>query len=104
MPFQKDQCDPLMTWFELRNQTGYERNEKDTNFDQEYKYHTDAEHGEQNISTLSVKFIVWGTMLMKRESVLISYHKIDAHDSGSLFLSKSSWAQYNPLNNKNILI
>ena len=58
---------------------------KDTNFDQEYKYHTDAEHSEQSISTLSVKFIARGTMLMKRESVLISYHKIDAHDSSSLF-------------------
>ena len=45
----------------------------------------DAEHIEQSISTLSVKFIVRGTMLMKRESVLISYHKIDAHDSSSLF-------------------
>ena len=48
----------------------------------------DAEHIEQSISTLSVKFIVRGTMLMKRESVLISYHKIDAHDSSSLFFIK----------------
>ena len=64
----------------------------------------DAEHIEQSISTLSVKFIVRGTMLMKRESVLISYHKIDAHDLSSLFLSKTSWAQYNLLNKKNILI
>ena len=48
----------------------------------------DAEHSEQSISTLSVKFIVRGTMLMKRESVLISYHKIDAHDSSSLFFIK----------------
>ena len=88
MPFQKDQCDPLMTWFKLRNQTGYERSEKDTNFDQEHKSHTDAEHIEQSISTLSVKFIVRGTMLMKRESVLISYHKIDAHDSSSPFFIK----------------
>ena len=61
---------------------------KDTNFDQEYKYHTDAEHSEQSISTLSVKFIVRGTMLMKRESVLISYHKIDAHVSIILFSIK----------------
>ena len=47
---------------------------------------TDAEHIEQSISTLSVKFIVRGTMLMKRESVLISYHKIDAHVSIKVLL------------------
>ena len=44
MPFQKDQCDPLMTWFKLRNQTGYERSEKDTNFDQEHKSHRCRTH------------------------------------------------------------
>ena len=51
---------------------------------------TDAEHIEQSISTLSVKFIVRGTMLMKRESVLISYHKIDAHVSVILFFNQSA--------------
>ena len=48
----------------------------------------DAEHIEQRISTLSVKFIARGTMLMKRSSVLISYHKIDAHVSIILFSIK----------------